>query len=408
MNISRPGLGRRAAALVLLVAIAVALGGCGGDTKRKKPRPVPADPAGPNAAQLATEARAAVAAGDLDGASAKFHAAYRTSQDLSILEEHVAVFVEHRRFRPAIDLARDYYDAHPTDARGIHLYGQALLAAGDFVTALEVAEELIALDENDAAAHQKRGHALVLAGQVDAGVEALRRADALSPRTPEILTDLGWALHRAGRLDEAALHLRGAMQLDPESWRAPMLLGLALADQAELEEAQVYLFKATKHTRHAQPWFELGVVQNKRGDDLGAEASLARAVGIEPDNALYQYAYGEMLRFNQRFDEAIAAYRRSIELPSPHPKATSKLGLALFEARRFGEAEAFLTDAIRSDPKNEYNYHNLAIVYREQNKTKLAMDMYEKFLQLAAPNDPERSVADACLKNLKRKRKCDR
>ena len=101
-----------------------------------------------------------------------------------------------------------------------------------------------------------------------------------------------------------------------------------------------------------------------------------------------------MLRFNKKYDEAIEAYRKATELTPPHPKANSKLGLALFEAKRLGEAEVFLTSAVRADPKNPFNYYNLAIVYREQNKTKLAIDMYGKFLQLSDPSDGDRPKAE--------------
>lgn len=393
-----------AAAAALAAAVAVS-GGCG--SKSPKVEEAEPEPEGPNAAQLATEARAAAAAGDIATADAKFAAAFQASGDVSILEERVTLLYEHRRVAEAVDLAKAYYDEHPTDSRGIHLYAQALLAAGDYATALGVADELLALDENDAAAHEKKGRALVLGGKADQGVEELRKAVSLAPDDPRYMVELGSALHRAGKVDEAALQLRAAIKLDPDNGRALMLLGLALADQAELEEAEVFLVQATKKSKDARPWFELGVVQNKRGDDLGAEASLARAVTLEPENSLYQYAYGEMLRFNKKYDEAIEAYRKATELDPPHPKAPAKLGYTLFQAQRLGEAEIFLTEAIRKDPRNPFNYYNLAIVYREQKKTKLAIDMYQRFLEVSDPQDGDRPKAEACIKALKRRRKCN-
>jgi len=400
MSISRRWVARLATAIALAAA---STAGCGGASKQstgsKKQN-------GPDAAALLADARAAADAGDVDAADSKYRAAYAAGQDLAVLEEHVTFLYEHRKVAEAVELAKANYDAHPTEPRASHLYAQALLAAGDFATALQVTDELLAMDENDAAAHEKRGRALVLAGQTEQGIEELRKALAAEPKNPKFLIELGSALHRAGKVDEAALQLRTAIQLDPENGRALMLLGLALADQAELEEAEVFLNQATKKSKDARPWFELGIVQNKRGDDLGAESSLARAVQMEPDNSLYQYAYGEMLRFNKKYDEAIEAYRKATELTPPHPKATAKLGLALFEAKRLGEAEVFLTNAIRRDAKNPYNYYNLAIVYREQKKTKLAIEMYEKFLGLADKQDGERPRAEACVKNLKKKRPC--
>ena len=402
-----PRLGHLGLALALAAAGPLAVAGCGDKNKGTKKVKKGGDPDEPTAEELLAQARAAAAAGDdVEGADARYVAAYKANPDFAILAEHVGFLLDNNKVATAVETSKVYYDENPTDARGSHLYADALLAAGDFPTALGVAEELIMLDENDALAHAKKGRALVGGGQVDAGVEQLRRAATLDGRNADILTELGAGLHQAGKVDEAALQLRAAITIDPDNGRALMLLGLALRDQAELEEAEVFLVQATKKSKDARPWFELGIVQNRRGDDLGAESSLSRAVELEPGNSLYQYAYGEMLRINKRYDEAIEAYRKATELVPPHPKASSKLGLALYEAQRLGEAELFLTDAIRNDAKNPFNYYNLAIVYREQKKTKLAIEMYEKFLELADKDDGERAAAEACIKALKRKRSC--
>jgi superkiller protein 3 len=392
--------------LGLAVASPTVVAGCGGKNKGTKKVQKDERPAGKTAEQHLADARAAGEAGDVDGADASYLAAFQAKPDFAILDEHVHYLIDHGRFGPAVDAAKTYYDNNPTDARGSHLYAEALIAMGDFGNALGVAEELITLDDGDGAAHMRKGQALVGAGQVEPGVEELRRAVAIDAKNATFLVELGAGLHRAGKVDEAALQLRTAITLDPENGRALMLLGLALRDQAELEEAEVFLVQATKKSKNAQPWFELGITQNRRGDDLGAETSLAKAVAIEPTNSLYQYAYGEMLRINKKYDEAIEAYRKATQLDPPHPKASAKLGMALFEAQRLGEAELFLTDAIRKDDKNPFNYYHLAVVYREQDKTKLAIEMYEKFLELADKNDGERAKADACIKALKRKKKC--
>jgi tetratricopeptide (TPR) repeat protein len=361
---------------------------------------------GPTAQQLLTEARAAAAAGDIDTADEKYDKAYALEPSLAIVTEQSTMLIEAKRLDGAVAAAKGFYDTHPTDVGGIKLYAHVLIVVGDFSTALQVADELIAMDEEDADAHYKKGQALVLAGQLDPGVEELRRAVQIDAKNPAYLVELGSALQRAGKVDEAALQLRAAIQLDPDNGRALMLLGMALRDQAELEEAEVFLVQATKKSKDARPWFELGITRNKRGDDFGAEEALAQAVEMEADNSLYQYAYGEMLRINKKYDDAVAAYQKAATLDPPHPKAAAKLGMALFEAKRYDEAEVSLTDAIRADPDNAYNYYNLAIVYREQKKNKQAIEMYEAFLSRAEKSDGDRPKAESCLKALKKGKKC--
>lgn len=377
------------------------------------PKPKPAKikqkvekPKGPDATQLLTEARAAAAAGDIDTADKKFQEAYKLAPDYAIVAEHVDALINGKRVQAAVQTAQAYYDAQATDARGSHLYAHALIALGDFATALAVVEELIALDDNDAAAHEKRGRALVLAGRVPEGIEELQKAVAIDPKNAGFLVELGSALHKGGRVNEAALQLRAAIQLDPDNGRAHLLLGLALRDDAEIEEAIVYFTKATKLLPDGRPWFELGIVLNKRGDDLGAEDSLAEAVKRTPDSSLYWYAYGEMLRFNKKYDEAVEAYARSMALPDTHPKASAKRGLALAEAGRIDEAEVFLTEAIRAEPDNPYVHFNLGVVYNKRKNWKASISEFEAFLKLADPADGERGKADQCIKAAKKKKPC--
>ncbi|MCA9678099.1 MAG: tetratricopeptide repeat protein [Myxococcales bacterium] len=390
----------------LVVAGASAVTGCGPAGKKTHKKKV-IKPQGPTAEQLVQQARDLDASGDAAGAEAKYQAAYQAKNDFAILEEYVEFLINHARPADAVTQAKAYYDAAATDPRGSHLYAHALIAAGDFPDALAVVDELISLNENDAAAHEKRGLALALSGQLEPGIEELRKAVALDGQNASFLVELGSALSNAGKVDEAALQLRAAITLDPENGRAHLLLGLALRDQAELEEAIVYLTKATKlMPNDGRPWFELGIVQNRRGDDLGAEASLAEAVARAPSNSLYWYAYGEMLRLNKKYDDAINAYAKAMDLDPPHPKAAAKRGLALAEADRLGEAEVFLTEAVRADPKNPFIHFNLAVVYKNQKKTKLAIEEFERFLELADPSDGDRGTAETCVKNLKKRKSC--
>jgi tetratricopeptide (TPR) repeat protein len=361
--------------------------------------------AGPSGAEaLLGEARTAVAAKQDEVADAKFAAAFEAKPDIAILEEHVRFLIGTNRLPRAVEVSKAYYDAQPADPKGFHLYSHALIAAGSFDAAADVAGKAIALDDNDAAAHENRGRALFLAGKGPEGIEELRRAAQLAPDNAEYLIELANALHRTGNVNEAALQLRSAIKLSPDHARAHLLLGVVLRDQMELDEAKVYLTKATElDPRDPRPWFELGILQNKLGDNNGAEASLGKSVELGPDNATNWYAYGEALRLNKKYDLAVTAYERAQTLKPPHPKAAAKRGLVLYEAKRYGEAEVFLTNAVREDPKNPYNYINLAVVLKQQKKYKLAIEMYEKFLELAPKEDGDVPKVKSEIRDLKKR-----
>ena len=65
----------------------------------------------------------------------------------------------------------------------------------------------------------------------------------------------------------------------------------------------------------------------------------------------------------------------------------------LVERKQFDEAETFLIQGIRKDNKNAVNYLHLGAVYAAKKKYRLAIENFEKFLDLAPRNDPDRGRA---------------
>jgi tetratricopeptide (TPR) repeat protein len=381
------------------VVAALTIAACGPPPPPARPvKRVPVVTAG----SMLTQARAAAQKGDVETADKDYQAAEKQKPDIETYQEHVDWLIKVRRIDAAVATSKTYYEAKPADVKGYHVYANALIAAGDFTTALDVTQQAIGLDANDATAHEQRGRALILDKKFDDGLDEIRKAVAISPNDAQLMVSLGSALQRAGKVDEAALQLREAIKLAPDDARAHRLLGSVLRDQLELDESQVELTKATKlDPNDARGWFELGLLQNKKGDGLGAEESLAQAVKLDPDDATNWYAYGEQLRYNDKPEQALDAYKKAMNMKPPHPKASAKYGLTLALAKKYAEAETFLTDAIRDDPKNAYNYENLGVVYEGEKKWKFAIDAYEKFVDLVDKADGDLPKVKVKIKELK-------
>lgn len=395
-------LAARAPAFGLVAAsLVVACGGGGKEAKKPRPKKPKGDAVGALAA-----ARAAAKAGDLETAHAKYTEAGQARPDVAITEEHVKFLLENALPDKAVLVAKGYYEANPADGKGGFLYANALIGAGDFATAIEVTENLIALDEKSAAGYEARGRAKILASLLDEGVEDLRKAVELDPKNATYLTSLGSGLHQAKKPDEAALQLRAAIELDPENARALRLLGTVRREQFETQESVSWLIKATKaDATDPEAWFQLAVSQNDLGDNLEAETSAQKATALAPSVSRYWYVYGEMLRINKKSDDAIGAYRRAIEAKPPHPKAAGKLAKVLYESGKSAEAEVFLTELLQTDRDNADLYYNLGFAYAAQKKYRLGIEALEKYLELASKDDGLRKSAMDEIKALKRKLK---
>ena len=84
-------------------------------------------------------------------------------------------------------------------------------------------------------------------------------------------------------------------------------------------------------------------------------------------------------------------------------KTLQKLGMLLVQRKLYDEAEAVLTQAVRREPKGAPAYFNLGQVYAGKKRYKVAIENYQKFLELAPKGDPDRDRASAAIKELKRK-----
>ncbi len=392
------------ACIFLVAALAALLTACPGKSKKEVEEPDDDKVAKPEVGQLLDAARAAAKAGDIDGAHAKYLEAEKLNLEIAVVEEHVKLLLGHDMPDPAVTVAKAYYEAKPADSKGSLVYANALIGAGDFATAAEIAGEVVDLQGTNPAGYETRGRALMLGGKNNEGLEDLRKAAELAPKDVVYVTSYGAGLERAGRVDEAGLQLRAAIELDETNARALRLLGIVRRAQFENKEAVSWLFKATKaDPNDAEAWFNLAIAQNDMGDNIDAEASAQKAIALSPSKTTYWYVFGEMLRINKKPDEAIEAYRRAMDGKPSHPKAAAKLAFVLYEAGKYPEAEVFLTESIGKDRQNAYLFYNLGWVYSAQKKYKLGVESFEKFLELAPKEDGERGKAAAEIKALKKK-----
>lgn len=391
--------------LAAALAAPTALTACGPAAKKTTTPKKPPPAKGPKLEDVLKEARAAVAAGDVDTAHAKFKQAEGLKQDIAIVEEHTRFLISKRQPDAAAEVAKGYYEAKPADGRGQLNYGEALIAAGKFADAAEIATNLISVDEASAAGYELRGRAMVMNGRLDTGVDDLRKAVELAPDDANYLTSLGMGLQLAKQIDEAALKLRAAVEKDPTNPRALRLLGQLSREQFEVQDSVKWLLEATKaDPNDGEAWFQLALSQNELGDQAEAETSAERATALVSDNTKYWYVYGEMLRINKKPDQASAAYHKSLEIKPSHPKAAAKLALTLFDERKYDEAEVFITESLKTDPRNPYLYYNLGWVYEAQKKYKLAGDAFQKYVDLAPKDDGDLAKAKAEIKALKKKK----
>lgn len=168
--------------------------------------------------------------------------------------------------------------------------------SGDHARAAECYEQVLALAPASFDALQLLGLLKVQTGQQTAGIELLERAIAVDPRQICALNNLGNALLEAGRLREAVNVYARALAVEPDNVTVLTNLALTLLRVGE------YRFAAR---------------------------CIERATGKDPKHPQLLFALGHLLHATRRPREAVAAYRKALELGLTGAGTRLSLGLAL-------------------------------------------------------------------------------
>jgi protein O-mannosyl-transferase len=218
--------------------------------------------------------------------------------------------------------------------------GNALLQKGKLDEAAVQFQETLGLQPDDDQAHYDLGVALRQAGQMDQAILEFQKAATIRPDFAEAQNNLGNCLIQKGRVEEAIAHLRKALEVHPDYAQAHYNLGNALLQQGQVDDA-INQFRA------------LLAIQPGSGEAQRILAGIAWRLATSPNSQLRNGAKAiELARQTDqlagggnpmmaailaaacaevgRFDEAIAAAQRAVQLATRDNNASA---VAAFQAQ---------------------------------------------------------------------------
>ncbi len=205
----------------------------------------------------------------------------------------------------------------PSSEDVLSAFGEAALAAGAPLEAVPALSTLTRLCPTVARYHYLHGLALARAGDAAAAIEALKEADRLEPNRPGTLVALGTALTARRLYSEAAKALTSALSLAPESLEALSGLAEAEAGAGELKQAEAHAGQALERApADATANLAMGMVRMQQERYEEARAAFTRSLDANPDSAKTHYQ--SSLACARLHDEAAAqehlsVYRRKTE-----------------------------------------------------------------------------------------------
>ncbi len=265
------------------------------------------------------------------------------------------------QMRPAEQLYRQALQADPANVEALWLLATACHALGHADEAVAALEQVVRLAPRHAEAYNMLGALLQFQRRFDEATACYQRALELKPDFAGACCNFGTLLESQGSLDRAASEFERALALEPGNVTAHYGLGVVLARLGKLDGAIFSLQEAcrlkpdsaemSRTLRHA-----MATKEYRSGNALAEEERMAealacyrRALELEPDASglaanSADRVYGNMacaLQQLGRGEEAIAAHRKAVELRPDNAGMHSNLLYALNYVSRYDSASIF-------------------------------------------------------------------
>ena len=276
--------------------------------------------------------------------------------------------------------ARAATKAWPEYSAAFWTLGLILRRRGRQQDAADAYAKAIELDPNDAARQNELGLTLAALGRhVEAAQHFERASDLWGDSIDRKFALRNWAdaLLALDRTHEAVAKLRQAVRADPDDAISHNALGLALAVRQDLDGAIAHYRTASELWQKAASSDRKFALRNwaaaltERGRPVDAVVQLREAVKADPKDPETYSTLGFALVGQRNFADAIANYRKAIDLwpagsADRHNAALIcadvhfRYGVELSEDGRAGDAIEQYDKAIALDADGPYPYHNKA------------------------------------------------
>jgi tetratricopeptide (TPR) repeat protein len=321
----------------------------------------------------------------------------------------------------AIDLAAEAYEAEPFVARIVEVYARLLANNGQ----TEEAQAAISAYRDQGLSHPV---VTLVEDAIAAGQRPGLFASNVQVGAGEMYHGIGVALARDGNRDLAIVFLRLALYLDPGADVVSLALGQLFDGAGRYAQANA-IYDAIPANSPMKPTAVVRVAQNL--DALGERPEAIRRLGnivaTQPDDLDAVSVLGDILRYDEQYDEAIEAYTtalelaggdrpadwrfyyvrgiayernqqwelaeadflRALELNPDQPQVLNYLGYSWVDmGMNLEEALGMIEKAVEAQPQDGYIVDSLGWAFYRLGRIEEAITVLENAVQLM-PNDPE-------------------
>lgn len=212
--------------------------------------------------------------------------------------------------------------------------------------------------------------------------EASESAGAAENDAVSILNEIALSYTQAGDYKLAADTFRKILQMEPLNDMALFNIALCLQLQGEPDEAAGYYKKSLgANPDNTGALLNLGALLAGRGSYAEALECFEHLESLRADANVY-YNLGICYQNLERTEEAIAVYKKALELNCTHYESLNNLGLLYSDNKRFEESEQCFSELLSLNPDYLNGIYNLGHVKLLQDKLEEAEALFLRALQM--------------------------
>jgi len=257
---------------------------------------------------------------------------------------------------------------YPDDPLVYHIAGIALTEASQFEKAIENLEKATSLDASQVEPVLMLADAYVKSGKQEKAIEMLNRAIARGLTSASLFLALGDTLSQLGRTDEAIQYLEKSRDLDSRNALTYRYLAQAYVDAGRFEEAEQAASKAVRLGAVESSIYTLWALSLARQGKT-EEATQVRSKTPKREAAMEQ----DKDVLEQMFLEATSHHY-------------AMLGKVCSANKSFEEAEKYLLQGLKLDPKSTMSTAILADLFHRQGRDSDCMALSKILMEIEPDN----------------------
>jgi Flp pilus assembly protein TadD len=277
----------------------------------------------------------------------------------------------------------------PAQSRPRYLLAVALDRSGDRASAAESFEALLHLDPNDIAAIDYLGWSALRKGKPEEAEAKFRRALEVQPNEQGTRRGLAQSLD-AQKKPEAAGAYREYLELTPNDSEARARLVHLLVEQKENEAALTELDRLDDGKQPTVDSLTLRAdvqITEKKWDD--SIVTLQKALALAPNDAQLHGGLGRIYLQKRDFAAAEKELRTALHLDGKNLTYFKDLSSTFYLGGNYPAALASLDEIAKVEQPGAGVWFIRAICYDKLKQPKLALEAYQKFLELDQDKNPD-------------------